>query len=47
MRIVAAFKKLDPEVKTAIGRYREDMAVLREEIYGKGKPKSDDKAKKR
>lgn len=47
VRIVAAFKKLDPEVKTAIARYREDMAVLREEIYGKGKPKSDDKPKKR
>ena len=47
VRIVAAFKKLDPDVKTAIARYREDMAVLREEVYGKGKAKPDDKPKKR
>jgi len=47
VRIAAAFKNLDANVRTAIGRYRDDMATLREEVYGKGKSKGDDKPKKK
>lgn len=47
VRISASFKNLDPNVRTAIARYRDDMATLRDEVYGKGKGKSDDKPKKR
>lgn len=38
VRIGAAFKNLDPNVRSAIARYRDDMATLRDEVYGKGKP---------